>query len=135
MNLYPSMSHHRIIMGTKIDTLHPPYMRICYSMHHKVHASYACIQDHATLCIYPFRYLSRNIFVKLIKRSQFITASHYQQEVLMRKATFLKLCNICICQHLTKVLLLNQVIMKITELGFVNPCNQLRTVLLCLPLK
>jgi hypothetical protein len=40
-------------MGTEINTPHRPYMRICHSTHHKVHASYACIQDHATLGIYP----------------------------------------------------------------------------------
>jgi hypothetical protein len=67
--------------------------------------------------------LSRNIFVKLIRRSQLIPIGHYQQEVLMRKATFLKLCNMCICQHLTKVFLPNQVVMKIIELGSVNLYN------------
>jgi hypothetical protein len=29
----------------------------------------------------------------------------------------------CLCQHLTKVVLPNQAIMKIIELGSVNPCN------------
>jgi hypothetical protein len=43
--------------------------------------------------------------------------------VLMRKATFLKLCNMCICQHLTKVFILNQATIKITKLGSVNPYN------------
>jgi hypothetical protein len=78
--------------------------------------------------------LRRNIFVKLVRRSQLIPVSHYQQEVLMRKTTFLKLCNMCI-QHLTKVLPLNQAVMKIMELGSVNPSNQLWTILWCLPQK
>jgi hypothetical protein len=81
------------------------------------------------------RDLNRNIFVKLVKRFQLIPIGHYQQEVLMRKATFLKLYNMCIYQHLTKVLPLNQAVMKIMELGSINPCNQLWTVLRCLPWK
>jgi hypothetical protein len=97
-------------------------------MHHML--AYKIMQHSVFILVWN---LSRNIFVKLVRRFQLIPVSHYQQEVLMRKAIFLKLCNMCICQHLTKVLLLNQAVMKITVLGYVNPCNQLWTVLWCLP--
>jgi hypothetical protein len=79
------------------------------------------IMQHSVFIL--IRDLNRNIFVKLVRRSQLIFIGHYQQEVLMRKATFLKLGNMCICQHLTKVFLPNQAVMKITELQSVNPCN------------
>jgi hypothetical protein len=88
------------------------------SMHHML--AYKIMQHLVFILI---RDLSRNIFVKLMRRSQLIPIGHYQQEMLMRKATFLKLCNICICQHLTKVFCPNQVVMKIMELGSVNPYN------------
>jgi hypothetical protein len=87
-------------------------------MHHML--AYKIMQHRVFILI---RDLSRNIFAKLVRRSQLIPIGHYQQEVLKRKATFLKLCNMCICQYLTKVFLPNQEVMKIIELGSVNPCN------------
>ena len=52
--------------------------------------------------------------------------------MFMREASFLKLSNVCLGCHLSKLTLFNQKIMKINEFGMVNPCHNIWSILRCL---